>query len=41
MVTLSYDHMAQWKTVEEFKRNDVIQHIIYILTLRKIYGHLR
>ena len=37
---MSHDHMTQWKMVEESRRNDIIQYIIYVLTLRKIYGHL-
>ena len=37
-ISQSHNHMAQWKTVKGSRRNDVIQHIIYMLTLRKTHG---
>jgi len=29
-----------WKDVEYSERDDVIQYVIYMLTLRHIHGHL-
>ena len=37
MVTLSHDYVSQYKIIEEFRRNDIIQHVIYILTLRETH----
>jgi len=34
MVTLSQDHILQWKIVEGSEKNNIIQHVIYMLTLR-------
>ena len=33
-VTQSHNHISQWKMVEGFRRNDIIQYIIYILILK-------
>jgi len=34
MVTLSHDHVSQWKIVEGSRRNNIIQYVIYMLTFK-------
>jgi len=39
-VTQSYNHVSHGKIIENSRRNNIIQHIIYILILKQTHSYL-